>query len=151
MGFITDFEINDIKNKPIKTEEIKIENKLKKIDYDDIIPEDERISMVRKVELSAEDYQDFTEEKYPNSINFYDFEVFQYDWMVVIINPVERIKTVIVNNSKELKRYYNRHKNQMWCGYNSRNYDTFIMKSILLDINPKFTNDMIVGKGMKGW
>ena len=88
MGFITDFEINDIKNKPIKTEEIKIENKLKKIDYDDIIPEDERVSMVRKVELSAEDYQDFTEEKYPNSINFYDFEVFQYDWMVVIINPV---------------------------------------------------------------
>ena len=151
MGFITDFEINDIKNKPIKTEEIKIENKLKKIDYDDIIPEDERVSMVRKVELSAEDYQDFTEEKYPNSINFYDFEVFQYDWMVVIINPVERIKTVIVNNSKELKRYYNRHKNQIWCGYNSRNYDTFIMKSILLDINPKFTNDMIIGKGMKGW
>ena len=49
MGFITDFEINDIKNKPIKTEEIKIENKLKKIDYDDIIPEDERVSMVRKV------------------------------------------------------------------------------------------------------
>lgn len=151
MGFITDFEINDIKNKPIKTEEIKIENKLKKIDYDDIIPEDERVSMVRKVELSAEDYQDFTEEKYPNLINFYDFEVFQYDWMVVIINPVERIKTVIVNNSKELKRYYNRHKNQIWCGYNSRNYDTFIMKSILLDINPKFTNDMIIGKGMKGW
>lgn len=151
MGFINDFEINDIKNKPIKTEEIKIENKLKKIDYDDIVPEDERISMVRKVELSAEDYQDFTEEKYPNSINFYDFEVFQYDWMVVIINPVERIKTVIVNNSKELKRYYNRHKNQIWCGYNSRNYDTFIMKSILLDINPKFTNDMIIGKGMKGW
>lgn len=151
MGFINDFEINDIKNKPIKTEEIKIENKLKKIDYDDIIPEDERVSMVRKVELSAEDYQDFTEEKYPNSINFYDFEVFQYDWMVVIINPVERIKTVIVNNSKELKRYYNRHKNQIWCGYNSRNYDTFIMKSILLDINPKFTNDMIIGKGMKGW
>lgn len=151
MGFITDFEINDIKNKPIKNEEIKIENKLKKIDYDDIIPEYERVSMVRKVELPAEDYQDFTEEKYPNSINFYDFEVFQYDWMVVIINPVERIKTVIVNNSKELKRYYNRHKNQIWCGYNSRNYDTFIMKSILLDINPKFTNDMIIGKGMKGW
>ena len=25
------------------------------------------------------------------------------------------------------------------------------MKSILLDINPKFTNDMIIGKGMKGW
>lgn len=151
MGFITDFEINDIKNKPIKTAEIKIENKLKKIDYDDVIPEDERVSMIRKVELSAEDYQDFTEEKYPNSINFYDFEVFQYDWMVVIINPVEKIKTVIVNNNKELKRYYNRHKNQIWCGYNSRNYDTFIMKSILLDINPKFTNDMIIGKGMKGW
>lgn len=151
MGFINDFEINDIKNKPIKTEEIKIENKLKKIDYDDIIPEDERVSMVRKVELPTEDYQDFTEEKYPNSINFYDFEVFQYDWMVVIINPVEKIKTVIVNNGKELKRYYNRHKNQIWCGYNSRNYDTFIMKSILLDINPKFTNDMIIGKGMKGW
>lgn len=148
MGFLDNSEFNEIKGKVNKTE---IKKQVKQIDYDDIIPEDERVSMVRKVQLSAEDYQDFTEEKFPNSINFYDFEVFQYDWMIVIINPVEKIKTVIVNDTRELKRYYNKHKNQIWCGYNSRNYDTFIMKSILLGINPKFTNDMIIVQGMKGW
>ena len=34
-------------------------------------------------------------------LHFYDFEVFSNDWLVVIINPVEKTKQVIVNNSDE--------------------------------------------------
>lgn len=31
-------------------------------------------------------------------LQFYDFEVFKYDWMVVIIDPANKKKTVIVND-----------------------------------------------------
>ena len=112
---------------------------------------DKLIVMDRKVQLDPEKYQDFTIENYPYSLNFYDFEVFMCDWMVVIINPIQKTKEVIVNDRKALKRYYRHHKEELWVGYNSRNYDTYILKSILLDMNPKKVNDKIIMLGMKGW
>ena len=45
---------------------------------------------------------------------FYDFEVFHYDWLVVLINPVEKTKKIIINNKSELEKYYNDHKNNIW-------------------------------------
>lgn len=112
---------------------------------------DKLIVMDRKVQLDPELYQDFTIQNYPYSLNFYDFEVFMCDWMVVIINPIQKTKEVIVNDRKALKRYYNQHKDEIWVGYNSRNYDTYILKSILLGMNPKKVNDKIIMQGMKGW
>lgn len=150
MSFLND-EIKEIKeNKSAVKKNFTTEEEIE-IDYDDIIPEDEKIQMNKKFQLDPELYQDFTEELYPDSLNFYDFEVFRHDWLVVILNPVEKIKTIIANDSKALKRYYNAHKEQIWCGYNSRNYDTFIMKSILSGINPKKTNDDIIVRGLKGY
>lgn len=122
-----------------------------KIDYNDLIPEDERVQMHETIKLDAEKYQDFTAEKYPYSLNFYDFEVFVHDWCITILNPIELTQTIIVNNTQALKRYYNKHKNQIWVGYNSRNYDTFIMKGLLLGMNPKKINDDIIFRGLKGW
>lgn len=84
-------------------------------------------------------------------LNFYDFEVFKYDWIVVIINPAEQKETVIHNDRDALIRYYDAHKNEIWIGYNSRNYDTIIMKSILLGFNVKKINDYIIHEGLKGW
>src|SRR5574344_898804 len=132
-----------------KVEEVKKQEI--KIDYNYIIPEDEKVQMNRKVMLDAEKYQDFTEELYPYSLNFYDFEVFVHDWCVTITNPIELTKTIIVNDSRALKRYYNSHKDQIWVGYNSRSYDTFIMKGLLLGMNPKKVNDDIIVRGLKGW
>ena len=57
------------------------------------------------------------------TLNFYDFEVFQHDWLVVIINPMRRNKEIIVNDRDKLTEYYDRHKDEIWVGYNSRNYD----------------------------
>ena len=85
------------------------------------------------------------------SINFFDFEVFEFDWMVVIINPVIKKTTVIVNDREKLKKCHEEHKNDIWVGYNSRNYDTYILKAILLGFNPKKVNDWIIVKGRKGW
>lgn len=84
-------------------------------------------------------------------INFYDFEVFKYDWMVVIINPFKNIREIIVNDVERLKRYYEKHKSDIWVGYNSRNYDQYIMKAILLGFDPKKVNDFIIRDGRKGW
>ena len=84
-------------------------------------------------------------------IQGYDFEVFKYDWLVVIINPVEQTETVIVNDKDQLNDYYQQHKNQIWVGYNSRSYDQYILKAILLGMDPKEVNDFIIKEGRKGW
>lgn len=82
---------------------------------------------------------------------FYDFEVFKHDWLCVIINPIEKTETVIVNDSERLSEYYESHKEQIWLGYNSRNYDSYILKAILCGFDPKEVNDFIIVKGKKGW
>lgn len=159
MGFLLDDEDVDVlrgkqkikQNKtPAKKAEVPKKQEIK-IDYNHIIPEDEKVQINRKVMLDAEKYQDFTAELYPYSLNFYDFEVFVHDWCVTIINPIEKIMTVIVNDVGALKRYYKKHQDQFWVGYNSRNYDTFIMKGLLLGMNPKKVNDDIILRNMKGW
>lgn len=83
--------------------------------------------------------------------NFYDFEVFKYDWLVVIIDPTTETKTVIHNDRDALVNYYEAHKNEIWVGYNSRNYDTGILKGILCGFNPKNINDNIIYGGAKVW
>ena len=82
---------------------------------------------------------------------FYDFEVFIYDWLVVLKNPETRTRDVIVNDPERLREYYEEHKTDIWCGYNSRSYDQFILKSILCGFNPKKMNDWIILKGKSGW
>ena len=81
---------------------------------------------------------------------FYDFEVFKYDWMVVIIDYSSRQEKVIVNDVEELKRIYLKFKDSIWVGYNSRFYDSVILKSLLLGMNPKEVNDKLIVDGLKG-
>ena len=153
MSFLSD-EVDEIRGKEKTLENAEKffpKEREEKIDYDDIIPEDEKIQWNKKFQLDPELYQDFNEELYPDSLNFYDFEVFRHDWLIVIINPVEKLKTIIANDTEALRRYYHKHDEQIWVGYNSRNYDTFILKSILLGINPKKTNDDIIVRGMSGY
>lgn len=84
-------------------------------------------------------------------LNGYDFEVFKYDWLVVIINPVERSKTVIVNDKDKLEEYYNAHKNDIWIGYNSRGYDQHILKGILCGFDPYKISKHIIQDGKNGY
>lgn len=98
-----------------------------------------------------EGYDDFTEEEYPYSLNFYDFEVFMGDWVVTIINPVQKTKRIIANDFTALRRYYMTHSNEIWVGYNSRTYDTFILKAIIMGLNPKIVSDDIILNGRSGY
>lgn len=82
---------------------------------------------------------------------FYDFEIFSYDWLVVIKDTVTRETHRILNDEEELRRIYEANKNNIWVGYNSRSYDQYILKGILLGMNPKEINDHIIVKNLGGW
>ena len=84
-------------------------------------------------------------------IVFYDFEVFKYDWLVVAINPFEREKTVIVNDSNKLRDFFEKNNNLIWSGYNVRHYDQYIMKSILAGFNPWEMNEWLIRENQPGW
>lgn len=84
-------------------------------------------------------------------LNFYDFEVFKHDWMVVVINPVTCDERVIINDVDALTALYEGHKREIWVGYNNLHYDQFIFKGILCGFDPKAINDFIIAEGHKGW
>ena len=84
-------------------------------------------------------------------LNFYDFEVWPKLWCVTIINPITKEKTKIVNDSKKLICHYAKHKDEIYVGFNSRNYDDYIFKATLCGFEPWKMNDWIINKGRRGW
>lgn len=84
-------------------------------------------------------------------LNFYDFEVFKHDWMVVVANPVTHDERVIINDADALTALYEERKRDIWVGYNNSQYDQFIFKGILCGFDPKAINDFIIAEGHKGW
>lgn len=82
---------------------------------------------------------------------FYDFEVFAKDWLVVIKDTDKRKTYEVVNDEELLRNIYKENKNNIWIGFNSRSYDQYILKGILLGFNPKEINDHIIVKGKGGW
>lgn len=82
---------------------------------------------------------------------FYDFEVFKYDWLVVIID-MDTEKTHVIHNDKDaLKKFFDSHSSSIWVGYNNKHYDQYILKGILLNMNPKDINDQIIICHLDGW
>ena len=82
---------------------------------------------------------------------FFDFEVFKYDWLVVAVDPIAKQEYVIVNNKSKLEQLHSKYRQDIWVGFNCRNYDQYIHKAILLGFNPKEVNDWIIVKDRKGW
>lgn len=87
------------------------------------------------------------------NILMYDFEVFSKAnwWMVVIINYESKEKTIILNDKKQLEEFYKSHMNDIWVGYNSRMYDQYILKGILLGKDPCKINDDIIINNKHGY
>ena len=82
---------------------------------------------------------------------FYDFEVFRFNWLVVLMDTDKREETVIIDDPDALERFHSAHKHEIWVGFNSRHYDQYILKAILCGFNPKKVNDFIIIKGEPGW
>ena len=85
------------------------------------------------------------------SLHFIDFEVFKYNFLCVIINPLTKTEKVIVDNPRELKYYYQKYKNEIFVGYNIRDYDQWIFKGVLAGFDPYEINEHIITKGLKGY
>ena len=82
---------------------------------------------------------------------FYDFEVFYKDWLAVFIDVTNKKEYVIINSPDELKRLYEANRKDIWVGHNNRHYDQYIMKGILLGMDPKKINDWIIVDKREGW
>ena len=82
---------------------------------------------------------------------FYDFEVFKYDWLVVLACPETKQEFVIVNDRQKLEKLYLEHIEDIFIGYNCTHYDQYIFKGILLGFNPKEINDYIIVEDKPGW
>lgn len=82
---------------------------------------------------------------------FYDFEVFKKDWLVVAIDIKKPEPYVITNDRDKLSELYKMYRNDIWVGFNSRNYDQWILKGILCGFDPKEINDWIIIKEKKGY
>lgn len=82
---------------------------------------------------------------------FYDFEVFKYDWLVVIYDMVNNKRHVVVNDKEKLEQIYADNKQNIWVGYNSKNYDQYILKGILCDFNPYEVSTHLIEKNLPGY
>lgn len=82
---------------------------------------------------------------------FFDFEVFKFDWLVVIIDMQAQKETIIENDPKRLEAFYTAHKNDIWTGFNSRHYDQWVLRGILCGFDPKKINDWIIVQDRPGW
>lgn len=91
------------------------------------------------------------QQKGVNELLFYDFEVFKYDWLVVVMDMTAKKTHVIINSPEELEALYKANIKEIWAGFNSRHYDQYILKAILCGFDPKKVNDYIITKGNPGW
>lgn len=82
---------------------------------------------------------------------FYDFEIFRYNWLVVIMDTDKKKYAVCIDNPEALKKYYEAHKNDIWVGYNSRSYDQYILKSILLGLDPYEVSKQLIEENIPAW
>ena len=81
----------------------------------------------------------------------YDFKVFSDDWVFVAIAPSAQENIAIANDVAKLKEFYQSHKDYIWVGYGSRNYDAYILKGLLCGMNPKIISDELINNNKKGY
>ena len=82
---------------------------------------------------------------------FYDLEVFEEDWLGVFIDVTSEKEKVIINDPAALTDLYENNTGTIWVGYNNRHYDQYIVKGVLLEMNPKEINDWIIVMKQEGW
>lgn len=91
---------------------------------------------------------------------FFDFEVFSKArdpitgrafWLVVFIEYSSKKGKVIINDEDALEKFYQTFKDDIFIGFNSRSYDQFILKGLLLGMDAGYINDQLIEKGKKGY
>ena len=79
----------------------------------------------------------------------YDLEVFAHDYLVGVFDGKNYIQYWQEDFDKILE-YYEKHKEDVWCGHNSGSYDSILLKIILLGKSPeevkKYSDQIIQGR-----
>ena len=86
-------------------------------------------------------------------IYVFDYEVFKYDWIVIIKCAGEN-DYFIAHNDSETVNDFMKEKSPLLCGYNSKGYDQFIHRAVLMRLSPeeiKGLNDYIILEDGHGW
>ena len=81
----------------------------------------------------------------------YDTEVFAHDFIVVFKDKETSEHAVFHNDNLGVKNFIN--DDAIYCGFNSKNYDQYIVKAICAGYSPeevKQVNDWLIGGG-QGW
>ena len=81
----------------------------------------------------------------------YDAEVFAHDFIVVFKDKETGEHTVFHNDNLGVKDFIN--DDAIYCGFNTKNYDQYIIKAICAGLSPeeiKQVNDWVIGGG-QGW
>lgn len=68
----------------------------------------------------------------------------------MFVDLIKQEETVIINDSEQLKEYYEKNKNEIWIGFNNIHYDQFIFKGIILGMNPYEINNFIINEKRSG-
>lgn len=83
----------------------------------------------------------------------YDCEVFAYDWLFVFYD-VKDNKTIRIHNNAEQLRDIICSPLYIFCGFNIKHYDNYIVKAILLgcdNVEVKHVSDQIINEDKEGW
>src|ERR1700741_3594511 len=79
---------------------------------------------------------------------FYDIEVFPHYWCVVVIDD-ESSTRFVFEDVRALREYYKANRHQTWVGYNSRQYDSVMIKFIMLGLDPYSCSYDLINLGKK--
>lgn len=76
----------------------------------------------------------------------FDFEVFKYDTLLgcLIIDAANNIKLYQSWDLADINRFYERHKSDMWIGWNNEGYDNHILDAIVHKEDPYHTSKDII-------
>ena len=84
----------------------------------------------------------------------YDFEVFKYDWLCAVLNPINHRANLFWNNDiGEFIDYISEHADDIFVSFNGKHYDRYIFKAIWNGCSPeevKEINDWVIS-GQTPW
>lgn len=80
-----------------------------------------------------------------------DYEVFAEFWCVTFAIPQDNRIVQIWDSREDLIEFYEAHCNDVFVGFNIKNYDQWIMKCILAGLDPWKMNEWIITQGRQGW
>lgn len=81
----------------------------------------------------------------------YKFAVYRHDWVASCIDTLTQETSLFINDPIQMTKYYHKHRKTIWVGYNSNNYDKYILQAILAGYNPYDVSYSIIVNGKQGW